>query len=364
MVERRFQHGLIGSANTGSLYLPRDELLDGFRDLCDRAFAHQMAAYGGPDRILVERTPLHAQQLGLIAGVYPDAHVVHLIRDGRAVAASLMRQPWGPDTLAEAATEWVDTVTQARAQRPPLYHEVRHEDLEQDAPGQLQQLFSALGLETSPDLLSRIREVAPEPVNTTSGPDPGATSRWRGELDAGQVAEVEQVAGETLVELGYPLVGERRTAGAPAGRPDPPHPRRRMRAGRLRAAKAPSSGDDRFATAAAGDQVQLIIDRFLAALQDGDAGRVESLLGPGIEVRLHDTGRVLGAGGGLRAVATGLVESARPLGRPVRGDSYPGQPTFTVVWAHEEATGVVQRTFVVAIGPQALITRLDYYRSP
>jgi hypothetical protein len=35
-----------------------------------------------------------------------------------------------------------------------------------------------------------------------------------------------------------------------------------------------------------------------------------------------------------------------------------------VVWAHEEATGVVQRTFVVAIGAQALITRLDYYRSP
>ena len=46
----RFQHGLVGSANTGAIFLPREDMLDGFRDLCDRAFAHQMRVYGGPDQ--------------------------------------------------------------------------------------------------------------------------------------------------------------------------------------------------------------------------------------------------------------------------------------------------------------------------
>ena len=42
-LSERFQHGLIGSPNTGAIYLPREEMLDSFRDLADRAFVPDLA---------------------------------------------------------------------------------------------------------------------------------------------------------------------------------------------------------------------------------------------------------------------------------------------------------------------------------
>ena len=54
----------------------------------------------------------------LIAEVYPDARFVHIIRDGRDVARSIVAQPWGPATVKEAAKEWGDSVAAGRAAAP------------------------------------------------------------------------------------------------------------------------------------------------------------------------------------------------------------------------------------------------------
>jgi hypothetical protein len=344
------------------MYLPREELLDALRELCDRAFSHQMSAYGGADSILVERTPLHAQHLDLIGAVYPDAHVVHLIRDGHDVAASLVRQPWGPPTLAEAAAEWRDTVAKARSHSPARYREVRHEDLDADVVGQMRGLFEALDLETTDELLERIRAAARRRVNTTPGGGRPAGARWQRELEPRQVAEIEQVAGELLRELGYPVSADSPATPGPAAS-TPLRPARRLGRGR-RSLATPTADGQRSATAVTGDQVQLVIDRLLAALEDGAADDVEPLLSPAVEIRLNDEGRVLNGSGGVGAAASALVESARPRGRQVRGESHPGSPSFTVVWAHEEVTGRVQRVFVITVDGSGLITRLDYYRSP
>ena len=112
-LEGQFQHGLVSSPTTAKVYLPRPEMLDGFRDLCDRAFAIQLAA-SGADTIALERSPWHGRHLDLVAEIYPEAHVIHLIRDGHDVAASLARQPWGPGTLTAAAEEWAESVSLAR----------------------------------------------------------------------------------------------------------------------------------------------------------------------------------------------------------------------------------------------------------
>jgi hypothetical protein len=352
----RFQHGLVGSANTGAVFLPREEMLDGFRDLCDRAFAHQLRVYGGPDTILVERTPLHAQHLDMVGGVYPDAHVVHVVRDGRDVAASLSRQPWGPESLAAAAQEWATTVTKARAHRPPLYHEIRHEDLAADVTGELARLFAALDLDVSGDLLQRIREAAPRPVNATPGAEP--SRGWRRHLSAEQVAEVELVAADALVDYGYPLASEG------AGPPPPVTTAPRRRVWRRRAATAQPVTSPGRARGVTPDQVQYVVDRLLAGLETGDAKQVEAVLSPVVEIRLHDTGETLRGADGLPAVASAVVAAAGPRGTQLRGDSHPGAPSFTVVWTHQEDAGQVHRVLIITVDPDGRVSRLEYHRVP
>src|SRR3954447_4475813 len=126
----RFSHGLRSNPQVGKIWMDRAELLDATRDFCDRAFLAQLES---PTHYLVDRTPVHVFHLDLISEIYPDARVVHIIRDGRDVARSLVAKNWGPDTIREAATEWRDAVLGARAAKHPArYVELFYERLLQD----------------------------------------------------------------------------------------------------------------------------------------------------------------------------------------------------------------------------------------
>jgi hypothetical protein len=87
-------HASTGSAQVGALYAERDDLIRGLRSLCDAILTPWLRG-GAVERIL-ERTPLHTANLDLIAELYPEARVVHIIRDGRDVARSLAAVRWGP----------------------------------------------------------------------------------------------------------------------------------------------------------------------------------------------------------------------------------------------------------------------------
>src|SRR5205807_10497933 len=91
-----------------------ESLLDALRELVDRIFREHLERAGPDVRYLLERTPWHASHLDLIEEVYPDARVIHIVRDGRAVARSLLSMGWGPKTMADAAREWRQAVHDAR----------------------------------------------------------------------------------------------------------------------------------------------------------------------------------------------------------------------------------------------------------
>ena len=128
----RFHHGLLSSTTPGQLHVERRVLLDATRDFCDAVLAPHLTPGA---RYLSERTPGHAEATDTIAAVYPDAHLIHIIRDGRDVARSLVSRDWGPDSIAVAAREWRDAIFAARSGAPAeRYREVRYEDLLAD-PG-------------------------------------------------------------------------------------------------------------------------------------------------------------------------------------------------------------------------------------
>ncbi|MBV9486974.1 MAG: sulfotransferase [Frankiaceae bacterium] len=346
-LQGRFQHGLLGSANTGTTYLPRKDLIDSFRQLCDKAFAIQLGAAQRTDLLLVERTPLHTQHLDLIAEIYPDSPVVHLIRDPREVATSLVRQPWGPDSVEEAAQEWVDTVGRARAHRSPRYVEVRYEDLVADVVTAMSGVFGFLGLDTSDAIAAQLRAVADQPINRS--PEPS-----RRPLAADEQADIEAVAGVLMKEVGY----------QPAGRASDEIPaRRRHRAvgSRRRGTVREEVGEGK-PTELLLDHVQFIVDRFLGGIAVRDVRAVKDLMSPTATVQLRDEGTVLSAAPDRSQAAQALIDAAAPEGTQIRGDSFGGRPTFTVVWSHDDDGHISHRLFVIAVASDGLVSSVDYYR--
>ncbi|MBO0844061.1 MAG: sulfotransferase [Nocardioides sp.] len=82
-----------------------------------------------------DKTPRYALSVGLIAEMFPDCQIVHLIRDGRDVVASHQRT-WGYLSGVKATAKWPYYIraVQAVGRRlpPERYLEVRYEDLVAD----------------------------------------------------------------------------------------------------------------------------------------------------------------------------------------------------------------------------------------
>ncbi len=74
------------------------------QDLAHRVMA-AIAARLGADR-LVDTTPANARKADRLEPIYPDSSVIVVTRDGRDVAASFVSQPFGPDDVFEALTQW------------------------------------------------------------------------------------------------------------------------------------------------------------------------------------------------------------------------------------------------------------------
>jgi Sulfotransferase family len=170
----------------------------------------------------VEQTPELAFLVRSVRIAYPDAKIVHIIRDGRDVVCSLLEKPWlrreqrrtddagmpygsyarfwvEPDRRAEferasdarrAAWVWRTYVTAARSAGVPLV-EIRYEELASDPGAVADVLATALGIPREPlgEALGRAHETS--------------VGRYRIDLDDSQLADVVAEAGELLTELGY-----------------------------------------------------------------------------------------------------------------------------------------------------------------
>jgi hypothetical protein len=134
-----------------SHYWSREDLVSTLRGLWLRTVAPVVAA--APDAsVLVEKTPDHARCLDVVREIVPGARVVHVIRDSRAVVASLLaagRAPWGeawaPKSLGAAIAVWRTHVEAVLAEGDRVTA-IRYEDLHLDPCAQLSRLHGALGV--------------------------------------------------------------------------------------------------------------------------------------------------------------------------------------------------------------------------
>jgi hypothetical protein len=330
-----FQHSLRASAKVGEVYVERDAALDAARDLCDVVLAG--AVEPGAARI-AERTPLHVLHLDLIASIYPDARFVHIIRDGRDVARSIAAQRWGPQEIADAATEWRDSVLAARSAELPdaVYREVRYEDLLTDPASVVAELYEWLALEASDEVVAEAIGEAGIAANLGAAPSGVGVAKWRDAYTRAELAAFDRVAGDLLRELGYPDAGD---SGAPAPRQSRRVDPVRAARARLAALRRPRLG--RSGAPIRARKLQELVDGVVGALQDHAYERVAAVLTDDALIRIVSAqGGEQGRGErGRDLLRQFLAGDAAFTGRQERGDVYLGLPYAGVVLSYRNGAG-------------------------
>jgi hypothetical protein len=229
-----------------------DERLNDLARLAiDYFFAEQLSKTG--KRIVGDKTPfVSAEVVEEISVVYPEAKVVHIIRDGRDVAVSTIHHMWNyakseggiydleaeelekrrayragslvPPSeslftkrrLAHIASGWSTEVDKAVKAGPALlgdnYTEVRYEELLERPVEEVQRLLKFLGADSSEETASRCVEKTGferkserkrGQEDSASRSRKGVAGDWRNVFTEEDKRVFKEVAGGLLIELGY-----------------------------------------------------------------------------------------------------------------------------------------------------------------
>ncbi len=166
-----------------------------------------------------DKSPTTVSSMDTIAAIFPEARFLHIIRDARDVALSMLSTSFGPATLADAAATWTRRVGDGRRSGDELgadrYLEVRYEELVAEPGRTLEGICGFIELPFRSEMLAyegrALDRLPPDQrdhhANLARPPTVGLRD-WRRDMPPADVAAVEAVAGDLLAALGYP-VGER-----------------------------------------------------------------------------------------------------------------------------------------------------------
>ncbi len=99
-----------------------------------------------------DKTPFYNQYLGNIENVLPEAHFIHIIRDGRDAALSGKGLPFVADDFEAIGREWSKQILITRRQSRACRHylEIRYEDLILETTAILQKICRFINLRYEP----------------------------------------------------------------------------------------------------------------------------------------------------------------------------------------------------------------------
>jgi len=177
-----------------------------------------------------DKTPDYSLQIQAIGEMLPEAHFIHIIRDGRDASLSLRSTWFAPShDMGILAQYWHDRVSRARSasRQTTHYLEIFYEDLILRPRANLHKICHFLSLDFHPDML-RYHERAPTRLKehqariwkdgsfvvshkqrlaqqhmTTQKLSPDRIAVWKHAMTSKELQQFEQIAGILLSELGY-----------------------------------------------------------------------------------------------------------------------------------------------------------------
>jgi hypothetical protein len=166
-------------------YITRAELVDSARDLCDRVLLDMRARTKPEAPMVVEKTPLLGEATRPVAlklECFPDAYYLHVVRDERAVARSLLKAPFldedSEDECARLAREAVASVRQGVGGHP-RYRELAYEELSSDPVTAMEGVFEWCGARVDDEVRERVARLSAERYAKQAQPEAERTRLGR-----------------------------------------------------------------------------------------------------------------------------------------------------------------------------------------
>jgi len=187
---------------------------DAYRFIVAAPFEAYAAAHGKPR--WGDKTPHYVHHVDHLLRVFPRARFVVLVRDGRDVALSLRRMPFGPNNAWAAAQWWARGIragVRAAQRHPDAVRTIHYEDLARAPREEVPRLCEFLGLGYREDMLALekadrariVRDQASWFPTLFDGINTVAVGRWEREMSRRDQRIFAALAGAELEQLGYPV---------------------------------------------------------------------------------------------------------------------------------------------------------------
>jgi hypothetical protein len=161
--------------------------------------------------VWVDHTPSNIKYTDSLLQEFPDAKFLHLVRDGRGVAASVLKLNWGPNNMEEAAKWWCFNLSfgLAAEQRlgPERIMRVYYEDLLTKTAPTLQKICEFCNIRYVPDMVlgGGFQPTDVKKIHKLVGSPPKVSraEAWKKTLSPRQIQVFENYSAEMLLLMGY-----------------------------------------------------------------------------------------------------------------------------------------------------------------
>jgi hypothetical protein len=165
--------------------------------------------------VWVDHTPENFNIAKKLASACPNARFIHLVRDGRAIANSVIPLDWGPNSILTAATWWLSRLGVSLLAEQALGSRairIRYEDLVTYPEQELRRIAEFAQLPLSLDHLHQMcqggdhevpRYTREQHLRVGRPADPSRLWAWKRDLGTREIEIFEYLTGEALLHLGY-----------------------------------------------------------------------------------------------------------------------------------------------------------------
>ena len=160
----------------------------------------------------IDHQPGHVKHIGKIRKMYPNLKVIHIIRDGRAVANSIVPLDWGPNSINRAAYYYEQRIGFGLAAEqflgPKHALQIKYENLITQPDVCLKKICEFIGFDYCREMLKANGLAVPEFTKSQHALVGGEICNaridgWRTELPVRQQEIFELLTGDLLTYLGY-----------------------------------------------------------------------------------------------------------------------------------------------------------------
>lgn len=161
-----------------------------------------------------DKRPYYIRFIPELLECFPDAKIIHIIRDGRDCVASLKRMTWWKKHPVYSMLNWRFAIRkgyQARKRFPHQYYEIKYEDLVLSPEKSIRKLCSFIGEDFNPNMLEFYQHSQDNVpaykkewhVQTSTPVNTNAIGKWKKNLSITEVQVMEWCTQRELIRLSY-----------------------------------------------------------------------------------------------------------------------------------------------------------------